>query len=939
MPDQALTWDDISSPPETETAAAPKGPTAPPARSQNAEDPWAQVASPAEDSFGHKASVVGRAASGAAMEAAGAIPGAIMGGKIGASIGAPFFPPFGPAIGGVIGAIGGGIAGSMAGSEARSMVAGVAPGVVSAGPETESPEDRPLSYAGEAFGGSLAFGAGFYSLARMGMTVGSGTMVQRMFSDMLSATRAHPWVFASGETAAAASSAVGAAMAEKFAPGEPLVRVPAEIAMGFASPGRILSSASDVAVGGVRKAVGFVSNRLPDQLAQRLTPGSMSAQQMQAAKVLQDYLSEEGVDAAALRDLLTADDIAKLPLSAGQKTGDPALLALEAELSRLDERFRRNLRDGGSEAIETVKNLILMLRGTGQPEFLKAAAQARQDMLEAGLTSHLENARQQAVTSAAGISTDAKATLEALSVNSIEAVGRVLKDGRAVERSLWDAVPQDLTVSDSSIREAFEFLDRDRLVGESFELPKVIRDFVTGNLDDLGEEVASGEVTVGTLLKFRRSLLSEIRKAAAGSSPDKEAVRQMEIMSDAILRALNDPEVPTEISDPVDAARAFSRALNDVYTRSFAGSFLRKSRDGGYSRAPEAMYRFALATGGDATNASMRDIDNAMQFVARRYEVVAARQGGEVPIRSEGEVATDIALVADAQERALRIAAAEAIDPTTGLPSEARLKNFQKNYAATLERFPQVSETINKALKDREYFMRMTGRVKQADKLARRKSTLYKITGAENPADAIRSVINGGYPQTHLRQLARSARDLGPEGEDALIAAVFDFAIQKGTNLRTGERDLAAIRTALAEPLRPNQPALIDILKKERLGKPEMYPLLDQLFARVDDITASMRTGDVATVGSAASRVMGGGSGASLIAASRGSATARNIFQKLPEGRVRQFLADALRDPEKLAALLETPVSQADRLRLNKQLHGYILQTALPGGEQEEPAQ
>lgn len=910
---------------------------------------------------GEKVATTARAITGSAIEAAPIIPAGVAGAKIGAVAGAPFFPPVGSAVGGFTGFVTGATAGYFAGRELRSQAANAFPGSVGGNPEDLDPGLRPFAYSGEVIGGSLSFGTAFYGLARTGIRAGSGTLVQRMLNRTLEGAVARPGLFAAAEVSGTASAAGASFGAEVVAPGRAEVRVPAEIAAGFASPSRLLASTASASMVIVRRALTGLSNVLPEKMAARVAPNAMNTQRAQAVRVLQDYLAETGTDVKALREALRAKDIADLPLSAGQKTGDPALLALETGLARTDEKFRRALADGGKEALSTMRDMIVMLRGTGDPRLIKVAAEIRDDAIRNALMTRLETARQRALESTGRLTADTPEVREALSVQVFDAITAALADSRAVERSLWETIPRDLMVTDATIRDAFTFLDGSRLSGQSYQLPAKVRDFILHNLDEIdeiadAEGIVSSTIEVDKVLKFRTAMLDASRDAASGASPDRAAVRIYDIMADAALRALDDPDAAAELSEPLEAARSYSRALNDVFTRSFVGGYLRKTHDGGYARSPESMLRFATATGEEATNLNMQDIDAAMDFVARRSEVVQARAGGEPPLRSDAEVASDMATVMSAQERAMRIAASFATDPQSGLPKKGRLEAFKLKYASTLRRFPQVGEAIDAAIADRAELMRLTGRTADAERIIKKRAVLYKITGSENPSDAIRSVLNGYAPVAQMNQLMRAAKGGGPEHEEALLTSVFNYAIQRATNDRTGDIDLMRLRTALMTPRRPDQPSLIEMLRDGGLGDPETYVQLDRFLKRIDEITEAIDAGDVAAqafddpsaafdfilrtggaaLGSQVSRIIGGGSGAGLIAASRGSSLMRDVFEKLPQGRTRAFLVEALKNPDILATMLEEPGSQRDILRLTGNIHGYILQTTLPGGEQVE---
>jgi hypothetical protein len=673
------------------------------------------------------------------------------------------------------------------------------------------------------------------------------------------------------------------------------------------------------------------------------------------------YLKEVGVDIGALRRALRAEDVAALPLSAGQKTGDPAILALEAEFSRTNETFRKALQRGGQEALDTLRDLTVLMRSTGDPALVRQAAVMRDDMLNAALAARMDAAREDAIRAAGKITADTPETREVLSARLVESMEAALKDARTVERFLWGSIPQGVLVNDAPFRQAFDAL-QPRLAGRSFDLPPEIREFIALNLDELAEGATSGAIPISKVLEFRSIMLDASRDAASGAAPDRQARRAYEAMADAALRALDDPNLAmlaevggagSTVRDVIDSARAYSRALNDTFSRSFVGTTLQKSAGGGYRRPPESMLRHALSTGEDATSRNMREIGEAMNFVTSREELTSARTTGTPLIRSEAELMADVELVQDAQERAMRLAAAAAVNPETGLPSTDGLLKFKKKYAATLKHFPEVVEAIDEALASKDALLRITGRVKNAERFASRGIT-RKLTGSENPSAAIQTVLNGDFPQAHVRQLAGYARKQGPEHVEALSAAMFDVALQRATNSSTGAVDLTRLRTALTEPLRPGQPAILDMMQANGIGSPEWHTSIRRFLGRASQVSEALKAQVAAAdllqdpdpsselllsisgsaLGGFLSRL--GGGQTSLIAQGRGAAYMRNTFSRLPMGRTRDFLAYTLQDPKRIEALLDVPDSQQQVINLVRQAHAYILQAGLPPGEGTE---
>lgn len=909
------------------------------------------------------------------------LAGAVAGAKLGAAGGAFAGPP-GALIGGIAGTVVGGVSGFLAGDQLADYAESLLPSFVSPNPERVPEDRRAAAYVGESFGGSIMIGGQVQALARTGATVGSGSLVGRLINGVLESARRTPGLFAAAEVSGATYAALGAGAAETLFPGDTGARTSAEIGAGFLSPARTLTTGSQFILNKAQNVALMASNALPESVG-KFVPGAQSALQRKAKEALTTYLKETGTDIGALRRALNSPDIADLPLSAGQKTGDPALLALEVEFSRTNETFRKALARGGAESLETIRDLTVLMRATGDPALIRQAAVMREDAFNVFLAARLDAAREDAIRAAGRITSDTPQARETLSTELFKAMESALADSRAVERSLWEAIPKNALVDDAPLREAYESI-RPRLSSETFDTE--ITKFVEQDLETLELGVESGRATIGDVLRFRSNMLDKARSAAGGSTPDLKAVRWYEKMADAALQALNDPnissaradlpsgqgasaldfatrrtateEAPEGVRDAIDAARSYSRALNDTFSRSFVGTTLQKTAGGGFRRAPESMLRHAVATGQDATARNMREISAAMDFVQARGELVSARETGAPYIRSEEEMLADAALVQDAQERAMRLAAAAAIDPTTNLPSSKGLIAFKTKYESTLKQFPEVVEAVDAAIASNDKLLRLTGRVKTAERIASR-TYLRKITGSENPSAAISTILRGDFPEKHVAQLARFAQKQGPDYVEALSAALFDNALARATNSATGEVSLTRLRTALADPppSRPGQPSILDMMQSNGLGTPEWHTKVRQFLGRASQVEDALKAQVAAAdllqtpdpteelVLSVAGSALGGffsrlgGGQTSLIAQGRGAAYMRNVFSRMPMGRTRDFLAQVLQDPKKMDALLDVPDSQRRAIELVRQVHGYILQAGLPPGEgvQQEP--
>lgn len=966
----------------SEVVSAP-APAAPPAAAAPAETPdfYSELGTEAAptSTLGRKAGVVGSQFAGAVLENAPVLPGMVLGAKGGAAVGAFAGPP-GALVGGVLGGLSGLVAGAFAGSEARRGAQALFPGAVGGKVEDLPAVDRPLGHFGESLGGSVGAVLPTMGMAAAGLRVAPVNWVSRQFQAVLDTARRQPLIFSAVEGAGAAAAATAAFAAEALFPGRAEIRIPAEIAAGIAFPPmKHVVSASGIIGRNVKKAFSGAANMAPESVV-ALIPGLEAAQRHKATVVLTAFLEREEVDIPALVNRLRQPDLlgVHLNLPAGTKSGERSLLDLQAKFAESDPQFARFLKEGGEEAIQTMADLVGLLRSTGDPNMLRAAATAHEASLNMLMDIRLETAKRTAFAAVKDISTDTRAVRETLSVEMLEAVGRAQDDARAVERSLWEAVPRDIMVDDAPFRETAAQL-RGVLRGSQFDLPPAVRQFIDQNLDDLGEDAASGKVSVAAVLEFRSAMLAKARDAAAGAAPDSRAVRAYDAMADAALRALDGPSLeagrvvvvdprgmspeelatraegvaaPEGFKEAVDTARAFSRALHDTYTRSFVGAFNKRTHDGGFARSPESMVRHALAVGEDATRRNMDDIVQAMEFVRSRSEIADAR--GVVPtVRSLDEVEADVALVLDAQTRAFRQAAHEMLDKD-GLPDPNRLASFMKKYEAVFNRedMKEVKFVINKALRSRESYLRIVGRADEAEKLRKKNSALRTIMGTELPEKAISDILNGNFPAAQLQQVFDFAAVQGGQAKTEVVNAVFDYAVTSATRGTGRELDLGALRAALYEPRSPNQKSLVGMLKDAKMAPDAYFQQLDGFFAKVSEITTNMARGvgidlqddpsaatDMAIrmlgvrVGSMVHDMMGGSGAGGLVAAQRGSAFARRAFETLPQGRVRGFIVDMLKDPEKMAAVLAVPQTQAQAIKQARQIHGYVLQAMAEAGD------
>lgn len=846
----------------------------------------------AEPTTGEKVGAAARGAAGGGMETGGFLAGAAIGATAGSTLG-----PVGTFAGGLAGGVGG----FLAGREAREGTVGTI---------EDMPEElRPFGVGGETFGAGVPVIGGTVALGWAGIRMGE-SVVGRFVNRILDSAAKNPIAFSRTETSALTYAAVAGGTAEAYRPGETLTRVGAEVAAGLLNPARLIHHGAQSAWHVGKRAW------------QSMTP---AGKQTAAAKYLRELLEEAGEDPEMLARLLreAAPEGFKAPLTSAQKTGSPALTALEGKLMAYSQRFGNEARRRAEDGLEATEGLIRLLRGTGDPEALRAAAQIRHQQFRTMVAGRLNMVDDQARQAAARITDDTPEAWADLGRQARNLADDALQEARAVERDLWQRIPRDIEVRGQSILQRHAAI-RDELLPEE-KLPAVVEGF-TGRLAE-----GQGATTSGELLRFRSRALALAREADAQGN-----VNDARILGELAEAALDDlSAIGGAPGSAIDEARAFSRVLNDAFTRSFVGTAQATQRTGAARIPPELLMRKAFAAGKEAADVRMQDLENATRFL------------DSVGVNSPA-AAENIELMYDVQKRTLRLAAAEAVDPNTGLVNPKRLANFIKGNERLLKRFPEVHDDLQRAVDSELQRKNLEGLYRnQAPRAVEQRAAFAQALKVENPVDAVTNAIRGRRPISDLRQLITTARKSGPDAVEGLKAAVIDHALRQAGDDFNPE----TVRSALFNPLGPNQKSLVQVMTDAAVMTADDEKSLRRLLGQADNIMMGMRGGGnfealadnpdafqdllASYIGTHLPVVTGAQGPGQLVLAGRGAATMRRLFQKMPQARVRDALIQAAKDPEFAAMLLTKPATVEEELQLARHLHAYLIQAGFELVEEE----
>jgi DNA-binding Lrp family transcriptional regulator len=939
--------------------------------------------------FGEKVEAVGQGIRMGARESIPLSTGAMLGLRAG-TIAAPLLgpaAPLGPPLG-----FGAGLLGGMA----------VNYGLGKMFPEEyEEPALREdlvsVREGGRTFGTSIAFSPSIYFIPKF-----TGNRVSRFISSMGEAARKSPYSFGTAEVIAGMGAGTGAFFAEELFPGQRGVRLGAEIAGGIFAPGRFV-------VDQVGNVVDWAKNL-------RNSAGP-SAKEGKAAARLYEILDGTGQNIPLLIRRLEEFSPSGATPTAAQKTGNITLSALETSLARTNAEFSGQTVKQGEDSLMAYKLLVQKLREIGTPDALRKAAQVEQDAHTAMLNGRLAAADAAAAAKISKISKDTPAARREIGDLVKTETEIALRQARDMENEFWleglrqispgkrvqgpsKKVPMEgpeaqaiyaktrkwpmVTLPGSVMIKGAEikptntsraFLDATLSIADVVyknTTPKLVKDIIgTFGINDaavmnykLGrntdEFLETGQVPerfvprlnemdVGELVNYRSNLLSLARDAAGKG--DMGDARFYGVLAEGILKDLETLKAPA-----FDQARSFSKALNDVFTRTFASEASitgpgAKTVAGKERMPAEILVSKAFGSNADVTAMRMSEIEDAVKFMRTQYDEAVDKFGKRskqaLALKPQADLA-DLSVVSirDAQDRVYRLAAAKAIDPVTGRLNPRMLEKFAAENQPMLEKLGIYAD-LQDAKKAELAFRAIQDENSEINKVIANQSAFAQVLKFENPTTAVTEALSSKFPVKNISNIVKLAGAGGPDAVNGLKSTLFDYAYTKAGG--DGRFSIQAFNDALLKPLGPNQPSIVNIMRSQGLITPQEVNNLKRLIIPMMRVEKAMGNKNelnkimdgAGAVEELAMRIVGanigtsvsGGGPGSLIAASAGSKYVREIFDKMPNFMVRSVIEKALQDPQMMASLLRRGVGkqqESDYATSLAQMLGRTLATRIP---------
>ena len=445
-------------------------------------------------------------------------------------------------------------------------------------------------------------------------------------------------------------------------------------------------------------------------------------------------------------------------------------------------------------------------------------------------------------------------------------------------------------------------------------------------------------VEVNRLVEMRSIALSI--GAAQTAIGDRNSARIAFDFANALLKDIN--SVPEGQDLAYDTARAYSKSLNDVFTRAFAGDILAKDKTRSTRLAPELLSSTMLRGGAEPTLLRIKQIGAVGKFAIDE----------DLP-QAQGLANT----VSGTLEMMLRNARVAAVDPETGEVNPKLLKRWMDQNKEVLD--SQIFQGLKDDLNDVNSANVLLGDTRIKNKKFKKKldnqfyfgKLLPKLDGAESPTYAAGIAVRGKTPIkdiTNLVKLAQASDDpkaamnglkssilesaltyAGGTSQSFSVRALADslFSNMPNAKIKTNLTDFMVSKGIMTEPEAKTMKSFITELVKleaadelNNLGgmlEDGLNPMTD-LFLRLSGSQLG------ATVGSLIPGRSGAGQG--IIESGAGVRAMLSIFRDVPASMKMDVMGDLMTNPTKLASMLKTSTDEKMQLRIAEKISRYLQQ-------------
>ena len=672
------------------------------------------------------------------------------------------------------------------------------------------------------------------------------------------------------------------------------------------------------------------------------------------------------IEALEAPDFIDPETGKRVQLTAGAKTGNPIIIGIQSALDRLGGDLGAETKAGAMAANDAIMKIIGKLVNTNDQRLLQTAADMSYDIFAADFQKGIAGRTNNLLKAFEKLQTNQPNSV--LSEKLVDVLEEFLLQARLKEKKYWSSVENMplLTFKDSKGKRTNvpTFIQKWNKLTNIPEVKKAysqsfpfISEFVERKTKELGldpEDLPTelSPVTSEELVKIRSLVLDKSRSFMSTKERDKARVGYE--FAQSLLDDLNSGTSRKGFKKGYDIARAYSKALNDVFTRAFTGKALARDKFGAEITPPELLAEKLLRGGADTIYLRMDQIFNVGKF-AKKQKL----EGYKENIGTTRSVLESILRNARATDNMFKKNAEG--DPT-GEVNEATLSNWMKKNDAILGQFPSLKNDLKDIRKasllldeDTKLFEKRLKEEKNQKLLFRlmnpRTDEILDIPiGAESPTQAIsyalRNTSENTTPLGNLNKIKqiimKGPEEYKPGALDGFKSSLLEWAYTGG-GMGSGTADPVTIYRSLFVDTRgkPGEKVSISewMVGNDLASEAEMNNLqellktmvkfqgaqasgtLDQIIDQAGPVMDFFLaiTGSAVGTRSQALFTGGGGPGA-LVAAGKGAETMRRIFDQMPAALQTDLMSEVMRNPKLLATLLKKGRTESEKIRINGNL-------------------
>ena len=859
------------------------------------------------------------------------------------------------------GYLGGFVYGSDAAMDAMNAISGSRIGQVVFGSDVKDRERTPGEESMRMLGYGAGGGAAMVKQASWKYIMSTGSEI--LAAENVGGPITELWLSMARNPATALKMEIGSAFgmsqgtywAETIYPGNHYVRSLLEFTGGFANP---------AALGA--KLMSAAPNRLAGMF------GEFTNSEQRAAKFVLQQLAKAGADVDDVITALRAQPIEGFTaeLSSAEKTGIPILAQIEKALSKAHPEMYGEAAFRTNNAYEAMKMLIKAKTVTGAYKTLQERADDEMAAINILLDSEIQTELAAIDARVAAMADDATGDWYAIGEEFRVAIQGTLDRARNMENIVWKAVGEDETplTNLDNFADRFAEFKRENLEIDVANFPGIgaIREVVRKMQMDADPRVAglaegiedpalaawalkmftdaeaftgSGMnaegPTVQLAILLRSSLLSKARTAAAGG--DSNGARQLYSLAEAVRHDI-DTTMEGSANAAYFSAAAFSKALNDTYTRN---NTLAKST--GAIEMPETLLRKTFTGHPEAVEAKYLDIEAITKFM-------------DTPAFAKEDTAPLTSAILENQVRFMKLTTQQVLNVKTGEGkltfNKAAAERLLERWKTVFDRYPEIRDELTGAIASADK-AKLFVKNRSEDKIAINKSALSRVMGTstERPEREIVAMLTSGATPirdyTSLIKLVKGDK----AASEGLVEATINGAIEHATRA-DGGFDFNKLAKLLGEPTTQEGVSVLDLLRKNNIVDEGFVSRMHDIIATIGKMdlakyhkaapakpgtdhpgvdmpsTALLERAMARAVGSsaavrAANALGAGHKNNSLILAYTGARVAEDKLVKAGLTFMGITLKRMADDPEYMALLLEQVSSPAKVLQFTKRAHAY----------------